>query len=264
MKLAVVITAGGRAPKCEFAAGFDGLDYAPEAVENDSLIKALLRVGGVTLLERVWQAVHGCPQVEQVVLVGSARLRTWAQEREVKWIAELSEAHENLLVGLQAVAQFPRVVYLSSDLPFITDAAVFRFIQACPAEAQFCYAIVRREVFDTRFPASPSTYARLKDGEFAAGNAILMDPAAMLRQAEWMRRVARNRKNLWKIAALAGPAMLWKFMTRQLTVADVEHRASRLLKLRCRAVECEPELAYDIDTAQDYQHAMRLVYGQPR
>ncbi len=261
--LAIVITAGGRIPRAEFL--FTGLpegDDTPDGyiVGGGTLLKALIQVGGRTLLEAVLEAVRATGRAHHTVVVGSSVMRYWVKEPHEVVIPEQAEAHENLIAGLQAVAHYPRALYLTSDLPFVTAESIQRFLDACPRDVQLSYAIVRREVFDARFPGSPSTYARLKDGEFVAGCAMMVEPAALLERAEWIRQVAQRRKSLWRLAMLAGFHVLWKYVTRQLTVADVERRAEQLLGMRCRAVECDPELAYDIDTPQEYEYAWRLVH----
>lgn len=259
--LAVVVTAGGRIVWADFALVVTPPEYAPYQEYPYDLyeIKALLKIEGRTLLETVLNAVWCTGRVREVVVVGSPFLRYWVDRAGERLVTEKLEAHENLIAGLQAVAHYPRVLYITSDLPFVTAEAINRFIDSCPADASLCYAIVRRERFDARFPNSPSTYARLKDGEFVAGCAMMVEPAALLERAEWIRSVAQRRKSLWRLALLAGFTVLWKFATRQLTVADVERRAEQLLGIRCRAVECDPELAYDIDTPQEYEYAWRLT-----
>lgn len=259
-RLAAVLTAGGRVTREEFRAAGAVMD---DGMGDDAngVPKCLLKVGGRTLLETVLDAVRGCGRVEKVVVVGGSRLQEWLHAPGETLIAEQREAHENLIAGLQAVADYPRVLYLTTDLPFVTPDAIASFIDACPPDVQVCYAIVRRGPFEARFPGSPSTYARLKDGEFAAGCAALLDPGVLLERREWIRQVAQRRKSLWRLALLAGGRILWKYATRQLTVADVERRAERLLGARCRAVECAPVLAYDIDTPQEYLYALRYAHG---
>ncbi|MDW8322072.1 MAG: NTP transferase domain-containing protein [Armatimonadota bacterium] len=260
-ELAAVVTAGGRIEWAEFVFATNPVDYPPwqEYPYDDYMVKTLLKVGQRTLLETVLEAIWCSRRVQEVVVVGSPFLRYWVDRAGERLISERLEAHENLIAGLQALLQYPRVLYLTSDLPFVTAESVVRFIDACPPDAQLCYAIVRREVFDARFPNSPSTYARLKDGEFVAGCAMMVEPVALLARADWIRDVAQRRKSLWRLAMLAGFNVLWKYATRRLTVADVERRAERLLGMRCRAVECDPELAYDIDTPEEYEYARRLA-----
>ena len=265
--MAVVITAGGRIARAEFVFtglpdGYtiaDGYDFESG---GGYLVKALLKVGGRTLMETVLEAVRSAERANRTVVVGAAELHYFIRGPQESLVPEQTEAHENLIAGLQAVADYPRVLYLTSDLPFVTADAICHFVDACPSDAQLCYGIVRREVFDARFPRSPSTYARLKDGEFVAGCAVMIKPAPLLERADWIRKVARRRKSLWRLALLAGFPVLWRYAFHRLRVTDLERRAERLLGMRCRAVPCEPELAYDIDTPQDYLYAWRLVHGR--
>jgi CTP:molybdopterin cytidylyltransferase MocA len=258
-----VITAGGRVTRADFLAnGPPDSDAAIPDCNSESkdwLVKALLKIRGRTLLEVVLDAVRATGRAEQTVVIGSAEVQGCLQSPYETFVPERAGACENLIAGLQAVAQYPRALYLTSDLPFVTAEAINRFLDACPSEAQLCYAIVRREQFEARFPNSPSTYARLRDGEFAAGCALLVEPAALLQREEWIRQVTQRRKSLWQLALLAGLPVLLKYVTRQLRVADVERRARQLLGMHCRAVECDPEFAYDIDTPQEYDYARRLA-----
>lgn len=249
--LAVVLTAGGRIVRQDF----------PNAVlkDGDSDYKCLLKVGGRTLLEAVLEAVREWGRAESVVVVGNSLLQRWLQAPNEALVPERTEAHENLIAGIEAVAGYPRVLYLTTDLPFVTADAIARFVASCPPDAQICYAVSRREVFEARFPGSPSTYAHLRDGEFAGGGAAIVEPRVLLARKEWILRVAQRRKSLWRLALLAGAGVLWKYATRQLTIADVERRTGYLLKARCRAVECDPALAYDIDTPQEYLYALRVA-----
>ncbi len=264
--LAVVITAGGRIARAEFlSSSLPEVCAAAEECPGEGrhvLIKALLKTGGRTLLETVLDAVRATGLAERTIIVGSAELQHWLNPPQEALVPELWEAHKNLIAGLEAVKEYPRALYLTSDLPFVTAEAIQRFVDACPPDVQLCYAIARREAFDARFPDSPSTCARLRDGEFVAGCAMMVEPAALLARAEWIRQVAERRKSLWQLAMLAGWHVLWKYATRQLRVADVERRAEQLLGTRCRAVECDPELAYDIDTPQEYAYAWRLAHDR--
>ncbi|MER3472947.1 MAG: hypothetical protein C4335_02705 [Armatimonadota bacterium] len=249
--LAVVLTAGGRIVRQDF----------PNAVleDGDSGYKCLLKVKGRTLLETVLEAVRGWGGADRVVVVGNPLLQRWLHAPNEVLVPERAEAHENLIAGLEAVARYPRVLYLTTDLPFVTAEAIAHFVASCPPDAQVCYAVVRREAFEARFPGSPSSYARLRDGEFAGGCAAMVEPGVLLARKEWIRRVAERRKSLWRLALIAGASMLWKYATRRLTVADVERRAEYLLGARCRAVECDAVLAYDIDTPQEYLYALRVA-----
>jgi len=259
-ELAVVLTAGGRVPRAQFAHAAS-LDDGSDSYDGDEsgMIKALLKVGGRSLLEIALSAVLPVARGGTVVVVGHSVLKERLSKWAVQLVPEHREAHENLIAGLQAVVDHPRALYLTTDLPFVTAEAVRQFVDACPVDKGLCYAIVRRDVFDRRFPNSPSTYARLRDGEFVAGCAAVVSPARLLQRAQWIRRVAQRRKSLWKLALLAGGRVLWRYAIRQLTVADVELRAEQLLGIRCGAVESPPELGYDIDTPQEYLYALRAV-----
>ena len=64
------------------------------------------------------------------------------------------------------------------------------------------------------------------------------------------------RKSVWRMARLAGPALLARFLFRRLGIAQLEARAQHLLGVRAKAIRnVPPELAYDVDTFEEYRYA---------
>ena len=67
------------------------------------------------------------------------------------------------------------------------------------------------------------------------------------------RAVNRDR-----MARLLGPLFIFRFLTRTLTVSQIERRALSILS--CSGVSirgCAPELAFDIDHPVDYRYAVQ-------
>jgi hypothetical protein len=57
---------------------------------------------------------------------------------------------------------------------------------------------------------------------------------------------------------LLGPVFITKFLTRRLTIEDIEERVSRIFGCKGVAVKgCSPELAFDIDLPEEYRYAVK-------
>jgi len=59
------------------------------------------------------------------------------------------------------------------------------------------------------------------------------------------------------MARLLGPLLVLRFLTRRLTVKQIESKAIELLGCTGGAVRgCAPELAFDIDYPSDYRYVL--------
>lgn len=78
---------------------------------------------------------------------------------------------------------------------------------------------------------------------------ILVRPGAMLANRNLWRQVADARKSALSQARILGG--IWaglRLLTRRMSLAEAEQRASRALNVRGRAVICkDPEVGMDVD-----------------
>jgi MobA-like NTP transferase protein len=239
--LDAVVTAGGRLSPSD--ARVFGTD-----------IKALVRVGGRTLLAAVVAALRQVRDVERIIVVGptSAQPSTPGVD---EWIAEYPKGEENLIAALKA-AKTERIVFSASDLPFVTPASYAGLIALVPGDVDLGYPLYRRDVFLKAYPNGRTKFARLADGEWTGGSAFVLNRSPFLRSLDALKRAFGARKSLVVLAALLGPSLLAKFVFKQLRIEDVERRASDLLGARMKAVlGADPALGMDCDDAADFTYA---------
>lgn len=239
--LDAVITAGGRLSPSE-ASAF-GTD-----------VKALVRVGGRTLLAVVVGALRQVRDVARIVVVGPRSARAGLPDVE-EWIDEFPTGEENLVAALQS-AKTERIVFSASDLPMVTPASYENLIALVGDDVDAGYPIYRREEFLRAYPGGRTKFARLSDGEWTGGSAFVLKPAPFLRNLPALRRGFAARKDLFALASLLGPVLLTKFILKRLRVGDVERRASAVVGARIKAiVGADPALAMDCDDAGDFAYA---------
>lgn len=252
MKVDAVLPAGGR---------ISG-DFA---VEAGARIKALISLGGRTLLERTLDALRDTGRLGKSVVIGPPEMASNPAARLADAVLpEGSSGPENIFRGLEWLRQAnggrhaEHVLMLTTDLPFLTSQAVIRFLDACPPELDICLPLVSREEFAERFPGLDSFFVRLHDGEWTIGCAFLVNPEALISNRRMIESVFAARKSQLAMARLLGPLFIWRFLTRRLTVAHIEQRALGLLGATGRGIPgCPPELALDIDRLEDYRYAAR-------
>jgi hypothetical protein len=170
-----------------------------------------------------------------------------------------TSAPDNILIGLRWLAEHdpaPTFLVVTTDLPFISGATLRRYVEACPEDADLTLPLISKAQWDDRFPGTGATFARLGDGEWTAGCAYRMRSAAFRSALPHIEAVFQNRKSVLGMARLLGPAFLFRFITRRLTVPDLERKIQTMLGCQAVAVrDSPPELAYDIDDDTDLAYA---------
>ena len=213
-------------------------------------LKALLNVGGTTLLRRIVAAVKASRAVSRVIVVGPRELRSSVRDAD-EWVDERSSGEENVLAGLRA-SQAGRAMVSASDLPFVEAAHVDDFASRVPAEADFAYPAYEREEFLAAFPGGRTRFARVGRSYWTGGSVCLMDRGAALRNASLIRRGFRARKSQLAMASLLGMDVLVRYVFGNLRLADVERRLSDLSGASIAVVRgAHPALAMDCDGIAD-------------
>jgi hypothetical protein len=227
-------------------------------------MKALIPLGGRTLLERTLAVLRATGRIERMVVVGPPEVADHAAVRGASAVLpEGPSGSDNVLRGLEWLVaardehQAERALLVTTDLPFLTPTAVTGFLDACPPELDICLPLFTRQEVQARFPKSAPFCVGLRDGDWLIGCAFLLNPQAILDNRALIERVFAARKNPFAMARLLGPRFIARYLTRQLTVAHIEQRSLGLLGCTGRGIRgCSPELAFDIDRARDYIYAL--------
>jgi len=242
MEYAAVITAGGRV-EGEFAA----------AIGTD--VKALAPFLESTLLARTIDAVRDLG-IERIAVIGGEAVRAACEQQVQRVIQESASGSENLLRALHAWDNDAPVLYLTSDMPFITSQALRSFIDAVPA-ATLALALTEFADFERQFPGAPPFGITLAGEKVVNGGAFVIPSRCAQNIERFAVRFFDARKSVWGMARLTGPALLLQFVLRRLSVAKLERHARRLLGIPARAVRnAPPELAYDVDVLEEYRYAV--------
>jgi molybdopterin-guanine dinucleotide biosynthesis protein A len=219
--------------------------------------KALIDMGGRTMLERVVSAVQSSAYVEDVLVVGvEADVAARAGARFDKSITMLPD-HGAMIANLMAgIEWFSRnrpeaaiVLGCSADIPTINGEIVDDFIEACrPWDKAVYYNFITRDKLEARFPHSNRTYSRLGGHEVAGGDMVIARLALAEENRELVETLTGARKQPWRIARIVGLRFLAKFLLRRVTIADVEKTMSRIIGAPARIIlDGPPELAMDAD-----------------
>jgi molybdopterin-guanine dinucleotide biosynthesis protein A len=216
--------------------------------------KALIDMGGRTMLERVVAALQGSRHVEDVLVVGldpdAAGLRF---ARPVESLPDQGSMVGNMLAGcdwfLRHRPDASAILGCTADIPAITPAMVDSFVEACrPWDHGIYYNFVNREKIESRFPGSNRTYSKISGTEVASGGLIVVQPAIAERNRAMLEMLTAARKHPWRVARIVGLPFLLKFLFHRVTFADIEAIAGRILGAPVQIILSSPaEVAMDAD-----------------
>jgi len=240
-----VITAGGRVDG-EFAS-FIGTP-----------VKALAPYRASTLLHAAVRAARDAG-VERIAVVGGAEVRAACAGLVDRVIEEAPEGAENLRRALRAWNGDAPLLYLTSDMPFISADALRSFVDRVPPQT-LALPLTEWAEFERSFPGAPPFGITLHGEKVVNGGAFVIPDGARSRIENAATRLFDARKSLWRMARLAGPALLVKFLLKRLSVEQLQTHASRLLGFSAAAIRGAPaQLAYDVDSLEEYRYALTLA-----
>ncbi len=224
--------------------------------------KALITWQGKTILERTIEVFREIEGVNRVAVIGGDEVLERARAYDTEGVLrEGSSGPENIFRGLEWLSSqpnpAPKVVIATTDLPFLSPQGVAHFLNTCPQETHIGVPVVRGEVFDTHYPNTVATYVPLKEGNFTIGCVFQLSSEALLRARPQIERLFELRKSNLALARAVGLGTILRLLTKQLAVKHLEDRCYKMVGCSGSAViDAPPELAYDIDTLEDYQIAL--------
>lgn len=215
--------------------------------------KALIKMGERTMLERVVDALHNSTQVEKIVVIGLGHDHGMNFKRPVHHLPDQGSMVSNATAGLRWLLEqdpTPRpVLGVSADIPTLTGEIVDALIETCrPFQHSLYYTLVTQETMEKRFPESKRTYVRLKNLLIAGGDMFIFQTSLVNMNPEMIEALSNARKHAWKLARIVGFTTLLKFLTRRLSLNDIEKTGARLIHGPVKIIlSPHAELAMDAD-----------------
>jgi GTP:adenosylcobinamide-phosphate guanylyltransferase len=226
------------------------------AVDN----RALIQIGSRRLGEVVLSALRDARGIGEIALVAPAAVREAMPAGSFDHGVEASGTlTDNLRRGIQALGAEGPVLSITCDLPFISGAALDRYLEGALArDAVVVYPVVPREANDRRFPGTKRTFVHLREGCFTGGNLVLVSGRFIITQGALIERLFAARKSPPRLAAILGLGFLFGIITGRLRLADIEARMGRILGAPAAALVCDdPEIGFDIDKVSDLEYVRR-------
>lgn len=204
---------------------------------TNGLPKATVDINGRPMLEYVVNALQSSKYVEDIAIagLGSDMGMTFLYPEKVHHLPDAGSLVGNALAGVDwLLANKPKTdpcfLACTSDIPTITGAIVDELIEKCrPFDKAAYYNFVTKETIEARFPNSNRTYIKLKGVEVAGSDINMMRFDIIHQNRQLWETIAAGRKQAWKLANIIGLRMVIKLLLRQLTFAEIEQEAGRVL-----------------------------------
>jgi len=227
--------------------------------------KALIDIGGVTMIERVVAALSDSPEVARIVI---------AIDRP-----ELLSGLEGLLacgkpmttmptqdgpsatVAMALTRESTPLLVTTADHALLRPQWVHEFLAACPPEADVVAALASRTAVEAAVPATRRTWLSFSDGDFSGCNLFLLArPQAAEAVALW-RDIERDRKQPLRMMQRLGWSFALRYKAGQLASAAAAARLGELsggARLALVSMR-DGRAAIDVDKAEDLALARRLI-----
>jgi hypothetical protein len=251
-----------------------GVPHPDTALYRETLgqPKALLDMGGMTMLGRVLHGLAEADSVGDIVVAGLDEIYWDAieQPRPVIFLPNWGSLVGNVRGGLiylrqryEAVA--PVALVCASDIPHVRGFMIDELVaQARPFDRLFYYPAVTPATMEAAYPGANRTYVNLKDGLRIAGADVgLMHYDLLDSDQQLWTQIAAGRKRAWQIARLVGLGFTLKLLLRQLSPEEIYATAVRVLKAdRPPQLLITPHAALAMDADKPHQVAiLRQKYG---
>ena len=208
------------------------------------------------MIARTLDALMACG-IERIGVVGNDGVREECRRVvPVTMIADAGSGAGNVLGALDAWPDDAPLLYLTCDMPYVDAPALRWFLERVDAHA-LAMPLTDHAAFVRRFSNAPPSGITLAGERVVNGDVFYVPAGSRARIRTLATALFDARKAPWKMAAIAGPWLLARFVTGRLSIDAIERRASRLLAMPVAALRnAPPELAFDVDTVAGYAYAL--------
>lgn len=229
--------------------------------------KALIEIGGRTMIERVVAALAAVPEVARIVVAieRPELLRDLPGLQPAmlgKPLSTMDTASGPSATVAMALADLgvPLLV-TTADHALLRTAWLTEFLAACPADADVTAALAGRAVVEAAAPHTRRTWLRFADGDFSGCNLFLMSRPAAAAVIELWRELERHRKEPLRMMQRLGWLFALRYRLRQLTLSAASARLGALAGgARLSIVQLQDgRAAIDVDKPADLALVRQLA-----
>ena len=238
----------------------------PMAVYCNVQYKALIPIGGQTMLERVARALLASPYVGRIVIMAQSPedLKAGispdlAQHDGIDFV----ESNDGIATSIHGVigtdiAPWP-VLVTTADNALLTGEILDSFFQAHNGQ-DVAVAVVERRTMLSAYPNARRTWLKFRGGAYSGANLFALHNAAAKPAVAFWSAVEKDRKKGWKIFARFGPWLLLRALSRTISFKDAMAKAGQRMALRAEPIILPiAEAAIDVDKPDDLELVTKIL-----
>lgn len=221
--------------------------------------KALIEVGGRTMLERVTGALAQSRHVGRIVVsIERPDIVQALPPCGKPVVAMAAAAGPSASVAAALEAEGTPMLVTTADHALLTPEIIHEFLSGAPEAADAVIALARREVVLAAVPGTQRTFHRFADGDFSGCNLFLLARPAVAGVVRLWQELEADRKRPLAMLARLGPAYAIRYRLGKLTLESALERVGALSGARLDFVELrDGRAAVDVDKPSD----LELVRG---
>jgi GTP:adenosylcobinamide-phosphate guanylyltransferase len=230
---------------------------------SDACCKAMVKIDGTPMLERVVRALMSSSGIGDIVISGRQDLQLRGggfladalAQGAVSWTEPHDTPSTSAYRALQSLAAGTPVLVTTADHPLLRADIVDDFLQRSLATgADVGVGLTDFASIRARFPAAKKTVTRFRDGGYCGCNLFTFMTPASHRVATAWRRVEQQRKNPLRVISQLGWWSVLRYLLGWMTLKQALEQLSGRLGVRIAAVHLPyPEAAIDVDSIADQQ-----------
>jgi len=239
--------------KCIILAGGELGTGDPLHRYSEGRPKALISIGGKTLIEWVVDALGDAELVDEIAVFGLQESDAGKYSQSIPFFPDQGDMISNGLAGLEwALSREPDMkaaLFCTADIPTITGPLIDEHLTLCqPYDKTAYYSFVSRETMESRFPGTDRTYARIDGMDVASCDLVVIRPQLAEVDRSLWDSLTHARKSPWKVAQVVGVRTLLRLLMGRMTFAQIERKAENILQQPVKVLlRDKAELAMDLD-----------------
>lgn len=254
MSLVALVLAGSRAGSVDPLESYAGVSH-----------KALIDVGGHTMIERVVAALAEVAAVGRIVIAierpevldGLPGLSACAKP----WTTMPTQAGPSATVAAAFAELGAPMLVTTADHALLESRWIDEFLRACPPDADLCAALAESAAVIAAAPGTQRTWLRFADGDYSGCNLFLLAGRPAAGVLTFWREMELLRKQPIRMVQQLGWTFALRYKTGRLTLQAAADRIGELSGgARAAFVELtDGRAAIDVDKPADLDLVRRLI-----
>ncbi|MEO6389227.1 MAG: nucleotidyltransferase family protein [Croceibacterium sp.] len=220
--------------------------------------KALLPIGGISMIRRVSGTLLAVPQIGRVVILAqdpaallSGDMADIADDPRLA----LAQSGYGIASSIAAVVGTERapwpVMVTTADHALLTPEMVTEFLAGTEG-CDLAVAVGERRVIEAAYPETRRTWLKFSDGHYSGANLFALRSPKVASALRLWSGVEQDRKRALKLFRRFGPWLLLRAVTRTISFPNAMTHAGKRLGLIARPVVLSAaEAAIDVDKPDD-------------